>query len=239
MSSEAFWQVYRTFGSDILKLKSFPLFIMYLIFCFGSSNWKKLFKQPLHFPKLLFAYNLLLSLTNVLCFLGFANVLARSDSWFDKKYDPLLQKVYYLYWLTKVVELMDTVFMVLRHKLGQVSTLHVYHHATMLLLSEIGYKKYFWAAFAMPLMLNALVHVFLYLYYGLTAIGYQPPWKQRLTEMQILQFLIDLVHGLVGFARHNFCFWSIMYACSMIYFFGSFYIKHYVKSRPDSNKKSS
>jgi hypothetical protein len=74
------------------------------------------------------------------------------------------------------------------------------------------------------------VHVVLYLYYGLTAIGIQPPWKKRLTEMQILQFLIDLVHALVGFAKHNFCTWSLLYASSMIYLFGSFYVKTYIMS---------
>ena len=37
------------------------------------------------------------------------------------------------------------------------------------------------------------VHVFLYLYYGLTAIGYQPTWKRRLTEMQIIQVIIFFV----------------------------------------------
>ena len=47
------------------------------------------------------------------------------------------------------------------------------------------------------------VHVFLYLYYGLTAIGYQPTWKRRLTEMQIIQvsiivffcFFFDLMYN--------------------------------------------
>ena len=47
--------------------------------------------------------------------------------------------------------------MILRHKFRQISSLHVYHHATMVLLSDLGYTKYSWAAFSMPLMLNALV----------------------------------------------------------------------------------
>ena len=107
--------------------------------------------------------------------------------------------------LIKVVELLDTVFMLLRHKFRQISTLHVYHHASMLLLSDLGYSQYAWAAFAMPLMLNALVHVFLYLYYALTAAGFSPGfWKRRLTELQIAQFLIDLVHAVVGFVNYNF-----------------------------------
>ena len=83
------------------------------------------------------------------------------------------------------------------------------------------------------------VHVVLYLYYGLTSIGIQPDWKKKLTEFQIIQFLIDLVHGLVGFAKHNFCSWAIMYALSMIYLFGSFYYRTYIKVVKPSVKQES
>ena len=111
-------------------------------------------------------YNIVISLINVGCFFGFVICLFRSKSLYDKTPDPILKQVYFVYWVTKVIELADTVFMVLKHKFRQVSPLHVYHHATMLILSEMGYKKYAWASFAMPLTLNALVHVVLYLYYG-------------------------------------------------------------------------
>ena len=111
-------------------------------------------------------YNIVISLINVGCFFGFVICLFRSKSLYDKTPDPTLKQVYFVYWVTKVIELADTVFMVLKHKFRQVSPLHVYHHATMLILSEMGYKKYSWASFAMPLTLNALVHVVLYLYYG-------------------------------------------------------------------------
>lgn len=90
----------------------------------------------------------------------------------------------------------------------------------------------------MPLTLNALVHVVLYLYYGLTAIGIHPEWKRKLTEMQLIQFFIDLIHGLNGFVNHNFCSWAIMYAVSMIYLFGSFYVKTYIKLPPTRLKKA-
>merc|ERR1711953_1602285 len=211
--------------------QSFPLFVLYIILTSVCYKWKKLC-GPLSFPKVLFVYNIAISLVNVICFLGFVNCLWRSDSLYVKKPDPLLKQVYFVYWVTKVVELSDTVFMILRHKFRQVSPLHVYHHATMLILSEIGYRKYCWAAFAMPLMLNAFVHVVLYLYYGLTAIGIHPPWKKQLTEIQIIQFFIDLVHASIGLLHHNFCTWSIMYALSMIYLFGSFYYRtYYLKAK--------
>ena len=55
------------------------------------------------------------------------------------------------------MELLDTVFMILRHKFRQISNLHVYHHSSMLLISDIGCTRYNWGAFSMPLMLNSLV----------------------------------------------------------------------------------
>ena len=151
-----YWNIYKTFIIDICTSSSFPLFVLYLVATSFCYKWKKI-AGPIEFPKFLFLYNIVISLVNVICFIGFAISLHNSESLFSKKPDQFLRNVYWLYWITKIVELSDTLFMVLRHRFRQVSPLHVYHHATMLLLSEIGYKKYYWAAFAMPLMLNALV----------------------------------------------------------------------------------
>ena len=153
-----YWNVYKTFVLDIVSSQSFPLFVIYLISTSFCYKWKK-FSSAMDFPKFLCFYNIVISVVNVLCFLGFMTAMINSDSLFSKKPDPFLRNVYLVYWVTKVVELSDTVFMVLRHKFRQVSPLHVYHHATMLILSEIGYRKYCWAAFAMPLMLNAFVSI--------------------------------------------------------------------------------
>ena len=75
------------------------------------------------------------------------------------------------------------------------------------------------------------------MYYGLTAIGIQPQWKKKLTELQILQFMIDLVHASIGFAKHNFCTWGIMYGLSMLYLFGSFYYRTYVVPKTTQTTK--
>ena len=91
------------------------------------------------------------------------------------------------------MELLDTVFMVVRRRFRQVSPLHVYHHSSMLLLSECGYTKYSWPAFAMALMLNSLVHVVLYLYYGLTGIGIRPDWKVIIFENLLLLDLTPII----------------------------------------------
>ena len=46
----------------------------------------------------------------------------------------------HLYFLVKLVDLLDTVFFVLRKKQNQVSFLHVYHHVGMVLGSWGGVK---------------------------------------------------------------------------------------------------
>lgn len=46
----------------------------------------------------------------------------------------------WFYFVSKYVELLDTVFFVLRKKFNQVSVLHVYHHSTMLWTSWIAVK---------------------------------------------------------------------------------------------------
>ena len=51
---------------------------------------------------MLVLYNLVISGINVYCFLGFLSGMVRAKSFFDKEHDPELQKIYYLYWLTKV-----------------------------------------------------------------------------------------------------------------------------------------
>ena len=42
----------------------------------------------------------------------------------------------WIYWISKYYELLDTVFMLLRHRLRQMSFLHVFHHASMAFLSD-------------------------------------------------------------------------------------------------------
>lgn len=46
----------------------------------------------------------------------------------------------HIYFLVKVLDLMDTVFFVLRKKQNQVSFLHVYHHTGMVMLTWSGVK---------------------------------------------------------------------------------------------------
>ena len=56
-------------------------------------------------------------------------IKALSSDWpqslFSLAENPDVKHAFLVYWLTKIVELMDTVFMVLRHRQRQISFLHV------------------------------------------------------------------------------------------------------------------
>ena len=57
-------------------------------------------------------------------------------------YSPFTQlaSVIWLFYFTKILEFLDTLFFILRKKNNQVSVLHIYHHSTMAALWWIGVK---------------------------------------------------------------------------------------------------
>ena len=55
---------------------------------------------------------------------------------------PQVASVMWLYYFSKIVEFLDTLFFILRKKNNQITVLHVYHHSTMVFLWLIGVKWY-------------------------------------------------------------------------------------------------
>ncbi|KAG0370619.1 fatty acid elongase [Gamsiella multidivaricata] len=116
-----------------------------------------------------------------------------------------LELLYYLNYLVKYWELADTVFLVLKKK--PLEFLHYFHHSMTMILCFVqlgGHTSVSWV----PIVLNLTVHVLMYYYYMRSAAGVRIWWKQYLTTLQIVQFVLDL-----GF----------IYFCSYTYFAFTYY----------------
>ena len=146
------------------------------------------------------------------------------------------------YWMTKFLDLFDTVFFVLRKKFSHLSFLHLYHHTVVPVFGLLCLKV---NPFAPPNgifgLLNGLVHVVMYSYYGLSSLGphMQPYlwWKRYITQLQLGQFAIFGLYGVVLICKQTgyppFLFW--MGFSQVGFFFGLFY--NFYRSTYASKKK--
>ena len=144
------------------------------------------------------------------------------------------------YYASKLLEMLDTVFFVIRKKNSQLTFLHVYHHSTMFCLWWIGVKYVAGGSSFLGAMCNCYVHVLMYTYYFLAACGPSVRkylwWKKYLTIIQMAQFLFALMMGVNALrVGCNFPMW-MQYSCNMYMFsflilFSKFFYREYYSSR--------
>ncbi|XP_053557276.1 elongation of very long chain fatty acids protein 7 [Bombina bombina] len=104
----------------------------------------------------------------------------------------------WLFYFSKFIELLDTIFFVLRKKNSQVTFLHVFHHSIMPWTWWFGVKFAAGGLGTFHALVNCVVHVIMYTYYGMSALGpkYQKYlwWKKYMTSIQLVQFLMVTFH---------------------------------------------
>jgi hypothetical protein len=99
----------------------------------------------------------------------------------------------YIYYLSKFYELLDTVFVLLRKSTVPHFGMQVFHHAGVIPMCWLWLETRQSLQFG-GLLFNTLVHIVMYWYYALQALGYkQIWWKRYITHLQIVQFLTSLV----------------------------------------------
>lgn len=152
-------------------------------------------------------------------------------------------RVAWLFYFSKYVELLDTAFFVLRKKHSQVTFLHIFHHSVLpwswwwgITLTPAGGMGSFHA------MINAMVHVVMYSYYGLSAAGPRFHkylwWKKYMTAIQLTQFIVVSVHISQYYFMENceyqvpiFIHLILMYGVLFFILFSNFWIQAYIKGK--------
>ncbi|XP_077560057.1 very long chain fatty acid elongase AAEL008004-like isoform X2 [Haemaphysalis longicornis] len=226
----------------------FPLVLLYIYFVkVAGPRWMK-DRQPYRIDGWVRAYNLLMVLANI----KLSSLLLRSMYLPGGSYsfwcqgitghvDDRVAELYrtgWVYVVLRYADFLDTVFFVLRKKFNQITHLHVIHHVIVAL------NVWFYVLFApegqtaFSLALNSFVHVVMYTYYLLANMGPKVRkylwWKKYLTTLQIVQFVIIVVHMSIplfvdcGFPRY-LIFMGVAQTGIVMALFLNFYKKSYIE----------
>ncbi|XP_059610225.1 uncharacterized protein LOC132257373 [Phlebotomus argentipes] len=190
--------------------------------------------------QIVLCFNLLLDSLRLCYFQGYS-LLCEPVDYATSERAVAIARGFYTYYLLKNLDLLDTVFFVLRKKQNQVTFLHVYHHTGMQLLAWHSVKYLPGGHGAFMGTLNCLVHVIMYFYYLLMAISprYKGSlwWKKYLTQLQIFQFFAILMHWLVlipsdcGYPRFPVII-MVPQNLFMFFLFADFYYREYIRKKP-------
>ncbi|XP_053395945.1 elongation of very long chain fatty acids protein 4-like [Mercenaria mercenaria] len=222
-----------------------PVLTIFLMYLITIKQGPKLMEaqKAMDLKKCIVVYNLGLVALSAYMFYEFlvSSVLAGYSyicQPVDYSTNPLalrMANVCWWYFFSKIIELLDTVFLILRKK--PISFLHAYHHSTMLLNWWLGVKYIAGGQSWFLAMLNTFVHVIMYSYYGLSALGPQVQkylwWKKYLTILQLTQFFGVVIHTGVNMLQgdcefpQGFNYAVFLYAISLIILFGNFFSKTY------------
>lgn len=177
--------------------KPIALIALYLMFVLKWGPKLMEGREPLRLHNIIKCYNLFqVGFCAYIMVKGFYHSFGQGYRWFcepidysDSYHPTQVVIIGYLYFVSKMIDLLDTVFFVLRKKQSHVSFLHVYHHAGMVALGWIGTKYLAGGQSVFMGLINSFVHVIMYFYYYLTSVDNkfkQSFWKKYITQLQMV-----------------------------------------------------
>lgn len=157
---------------------------------FSFSFWLKLIYFIFHFSFFFFSLSRAFFRPRCLCSIDIVDTLMNTP--WDGSYieqDRVCGFWTWLFVLSKLPELGDTLFVVLRKQ--PLIFLHWYHHITVLIYSWFSYTEYTSSA-RWFIVMNYCVHSVMYSYYALRAMGYRPPRfiPMVITSLQLTQMIV-------------------------------------------------
>ncbi|DAA17940.1 TPA: elongation of very long chain fatty acids protein 7, partial [Bos taurus] len=223
-------------------------FYVYFVTSLGPKLMEN--RKPFELKKVMITYNFSIVLFSVYMFYEFimsgwgTGYSFRCDI-VDYSQSPTalrMVRTCWLYYFSKFIELLDTIFFILRKKNSQVTFLHVFHHTIMPWTWWFGVKFAAGGLGTFHAFLNTAVHVVMYSYYGLCALGpdYQKYlwWKKYLTSLQLIQFVLITIHISQFFFMEDckyqfpvFQYIIMSYGCIFLLLFLHFWYRAYTKGQ--------
>ncbi|XP_034478805.1 elongation of very long chain fatty acids protein F-like isoform X4 [Drosophila innubila] len=226
------------------------LILGYLLFVLNYGKKFMQHRQPYDIKKIIILYNLFQVIYNAIMF-GFMFYYFFIDRVYpldclatlpmDDPKKNIERVISYIYFINKIIDLLDTIFFVLRKSYKQITFLHVYHHAFMVfaIYWVVRFNGFGGQFFTMALA-NTFVHIVMYFYYMISAIytGIKRSlwWKKYITKIQIIQFVSVSLHSVYILVFNPKCefpvalhFLILAQCVIFITMFSNFYMKTYVK----------
>lgn len=224
---------------------AFAFLVAYLMFIvFGTLLMSRSWMPAFNTRPLQFIYNPLQVLVCAYMTIETAILLYRNNyPIFCPPYNgknPVIHNVLYLFYVTKLFDFLDTVFIIASKKWNQLSFLHLYHHSTIWCLYWLNANVAYDADMYMTIFLNSGIHFIMYMYYFVSYHTKDIWWKKYLTGLQIIQFFLMNAHAWIltylGCCQtppviHKLYTWYIL---TLIALFAHFYYVNYIakKKRP-------
>lgn len=165
--------------------------------------------------------------------------------------DPPLANLLWLFYVSKIWDFWDTIFIVIGKKWRQLSFLHVYHHFTIFLFYWLNVNSQYDGDVYLTILLNGFIHTVMYTYYFICMHTKIPGtkknvpiwWKSSLTSLQLIQFVSMmsqatylLVKGCKGISTGITKVYFV-YILTLFILFAQFFVSSYMK--PKDKKKTS
>lgn len=148
--------------------------------------------------------------------------------------------VCHIFFYSRIIELIDTLWIVLRKKNRQITFLHVFHHSFVLLMTWFYFRIAPGGSSAMFPIVNGMVHTVMYAYYTLSTFDSLKPylwWKKYVTRIQLTQFIILGLHFTVAALTPDCGYPRILsltglgISCMFFTLFITFYRQTYIEQR--------
>lgn len=159
--------------------------------------------------------------------------------------NPPIGFILYVFYISKILDFFDTIFIILEKRWSQLSFLHVYHHFSIFLIYWLNMNVGYDGDVYLTIVLNGLIHTIMYTYYFVSLHTKEIPWKSALTLSQMVQFVVMnsqalyLIYTDCRSYPINVVYFYFYYILSLLFLFAQFFLVSYVfKSGKKKGSKS-